>query len=271
MRSGSFQPGGVFRKVWLQRWLLHRFVVREIQNRYAGSVGGLLWAMVHPLVLLGIYSLLFQVVFKVKFPEFSEYPFIVYLALAMWPWLAFSEGLSRGTQAVVANAALVKKVAFPHELLVYAAVLASFAIQFGGYVVVLMVLWLMGVNLSLAAAPTVFLMWGLLLVMSAGLALAFSAVQVFLRDFEQFLGHALSVLFYLTPILYPMSMVPAWMQNWMQANPLVHLIEPMRQALLLGHAPAWGPSAGMVLGVAVVVAGGRWVFLRLSPHFEDVV
>ena len=108
------------------------------------------------------------------------------------------------------------------------------------------------------------------LVMTTGLALAFAAVQAFIRDFEQFLSQALSVLFYLTPILYPISMVPSPFREVMDFNPLVHVIEPMRQALLFGTTPSWLNLAGMIVFAALTFWTGRKLFNRLSPHFEDV-
>lgn len=256
--------------LWQHRWLLWRFFTREIQNRYAGSVAGYAWAFVHPLVLLGIYTMLFLAVFKVRIPEMAEHPFVVFMALAMWPWLAFSEGLSRGTQAIVANAALIKKVSFPHELLVYAAVLASFAVHISGFVLVLVVLAVSGVSLHWGMFPVVALCLILLLALTVALALIFSAVQAFMRDFEQLLAQGLAVLFYLTPILYPMSVVPEFMSSWMGVNPLVHLVEPLRQALLWGQAPAWWAMLAMLVALFVLQVMAHWVFHRLSPHFEDV-
>lgn len=220
--------------------------------------------------MLAIFSVLFQTIFKVRFPELERFPFVAFMAIAMWPWLAFAEGVSRGTQAVVNNAPLIKKVAFPHELVVYAAVSAAFVVQVAGYLLILTLLALLGYGVR-----PIGLVWGAVfllvqLVFTAGLALAFSAVQAFIRDFEQFLSQAISILFYLTPILYPISMVPSPFREAMGFNPLVHIIEPMRQALLFGTTP---PVAHMAVIGALSIAtfwAGRRLFLRLSPHFEDV-
>lgn len=262
--------GGFFREVWQHRWLLWSFITREVHNRYAGSIAGYAWALVHPLVLLGIYSMLFMAVFKVKFPEMAEHPFVVFVALAMWPWLAFSEGLNRGTQAIVANAALIKKVSFPHELLVYAAVLSSTFIHWCGFALVVLVLAVSGVDLHWSMLPVVLMYLILLLGLTVALALMFASIQAFMRDFEQFLTQGLAVWFYLTPILYPMSIVPDGMSAWMAANPLMHIVEPLRQALLTGTAPPWWSLLGMGMATIALLGGARWMFLRLSPHFEDV-
>lgn len=268
--AGSSLPLRVARAGWSHRWLAWSFVTRELSNRYAGSVAGLAWAFVHPLVQLALYSVLFVAVFKVRLPETTEHPFVVFMALGMWPWLAFSEGLSRGTLAVVNNAALVKKVAFPHFLLVYGAVTASFVVHLAGFAAVLLVLVAMGVKLHVELWPV--LLWALLVLylLAMGLALVFSAVQLFVRDFEQLLSQLLNLGFYLTPIIYPVSALPQWLQAGIAANPLTHVVEPLRAALLQGDWPDPWPMAGVSLLALLTLLLGHGFFARLSPHFEDV-
>ena len=122
------------------RWLFLQFTSREMSNRFAGSVLGGLWAFVHPLALLLVYGLVFSAVFSVRLPAAAGSSYLVFVAVALWPWLAFQEAVIRGTSAVTANAALVKKVPFEHALLVFSAVSACFAIHLFGYLVVLAVL-----------------------------------------------------------------------------------------------------------------------------------
>jgi lipopolysaccharide transport system permease protein len=114
-------------------------------------------------------------------------------------------------------------------------------------------------------------LWVLLAVSVAGLALALSALQVFVKDIEHILMPVLMILMYLTPILYPLSLVPEGMKPWVAANPFGYLVERLRDALLDGRlALQWGDA--IAVGVALALfAGGRWVFTRLSPHFEDFV
>jgi lipopolysaccharide transport system permease protein len=104
-----------------------------------------------------------------------------------------------------------------------------------------------------------------------GIALALSALQVFIRDIEHILLPVLMILMYLTPILYPLSLVPERMRPWVAANPFGYLVDRMRDALLDGRlALSWGDGAAVAVAAALF-AGGRWIFLRLSPHFEDFV
>lgn len=257
--------------LWRHRWLWLGFVRREITSRYLGSVGGMAWALLHPLALLAIYALVFQAVFKVRFAELDQFPFVVFVATVLWPWMAFQEGLMRGTQAVVQHAALVKKVPFPHELLVYAAVTATFVVQFMGYALVCVVLALMGNDLHGSALGWV-LGWLLLLyVFTLALALGLATVQVFLRDVEQVLSQVLMVLFYATPILYPLSLVPPWLQDVMRWNPLMQVLDSLRQAWLFGLGGSVLKIGFMALAVACLFWLARKLFRRMSPYFEDMV
>lgn len=257
--------------VWRHRWLWLGFVRREVTSRYLGSVGGMAWALLHPLALLAIYALVFQAVFKVRFAELDQFPFVVFVATVLWPWMAFQEGLMRGTQAVVQHAALVKKVPFPHELLVYAAVTATFVVQLAGYALVCALLALMGHALHWAALGWVVCWLLLLYVLTLALALGLATVQVFLRDVEQVLSQVLMVLFYATPILYPLSLVPAWLQDIMRWNPLMQVLDSVRQALLFGLGSSGLKMATMAVAVALVFWLARKLFRRMSPYFEDMV
>jgi ABC-type polysaccharide/polyol phosphate export permease len=258
--------------VWQHRSLLGALVKRDFLNRYTGSVAGSAWALLNPLALLVLYAVVFESIFRVKVPNLSlDQPYVLFIAVVLWPWMAFQEGLSRGTAAILNHVALVKKVAFEHELLVYSAVLTSFIVQGLGYALVLCVLVLLGFQLHLQGLFMALLLMPALMVLTCGLALLLSALQVFIRDVEQILSQALSVLFYATPILFPMSIVPDWLAQVMQLNPLGHVTEPLRNNWL-GQTPFVWLDAGLAWLLAMIcLVAGRWIFLRLSPYFEDMV
>ncbi|MDQ2962826.1 MAG: ABC transporter permease [Pseudomonadota bacterium] len=251
------------------RALFTNFFRRELFARYLGSVTGLAWAFVHPLALLAVYHFVFTTVFRAG--TMNGKSFLLFVAVALWPWLAAQEALQRGTVAIAGYAGLIRKVAFPHELIVYASVAATLVLQFVGYLVVLAVLALFGEPVHfeglLLAAP----LWLVLAVAITGVSLALAALQVFIRDVEHILLPVLMILMYLTPILYPLSLVPEGVRPWVAANPFGYLVDRLRDALLEGRlAIHWGDAVALVVAVALFV-GGRWIFLRLSPHFEDFV
>lgn len=258
--------------VWRNRALLWALTRRDVQNRYAGSVAGVFWALIHPLALLALYALVFEGIFRVKVPHLQlGQPYVLFVALALWPWMAFQEAVIKGTGAIGHNAALVKKVAFAHEILVYSAVLGSFAVHGLGFAVVLVVLGLAGLQIHWAGLGMLALWVPVLLLMALTLALVLSSLQVFVRDVEQLLSQFISVLFYATPIVFPMSIVPPWLASVMAVNPLVHVLEPMRSALLGPAAAAWSTLATALVLAVLTFAGARLFFLRLSPYFEDML
>ncbi len=119
------------------RALFVNFFRRELVTRYLGSTSALLWAFLQPLLLLAVYHFVFTSVFRAS--AFGGTSFLLFVAVALWPWLAAQDGLTRATVAIPAYGALIRKVAFPHEIVVYASIAATFALQLAGYLVVLVV------------------------------------------------------------------------------------------------------------------------------------
>jgi ABC-type polysaccharide/polyol phosphate export permease len=180
----------------------------------------------------------------------------------------FADGLARGSGAVQANAALVRKVAFPHRLLVYANVASTFAVHLLGYAVVLVVLRLMGEPIALSRLPIALALVGFLFLATVGIAACLAAMQVLVRDIGQLLGVVLTLIFYATPVLYPVALVPERVQPWLLLNPLTPVLERLRELLLGGAGFAVIDVVIAAVSIAIFAAGA-WVFERLSPFFED--
>lgn len=256
-------------RAWRMRALFRNFFVREISTRYLGSVTGLAWALIHPLALLGVYWFVFTSVFRAA--SLGTQTFLAFVAVALWPWLAAQEALSRGTVSLAIYAGLIRKAAFSHESIVYASVAATFTLQLAGYVIVLVVLKLAGEPIRLEGLVTALPLWLVLMIAVTGLTLALASLQVFVRDVEQVLMPILMIGMYLTPILYPLALVPERVRPWVAANPFGWLVGRMRDALLEGRL-AFQLADAVALGVALTMfAGGLWMFRRLAPHFEDFV
>ncbi len=249
------------------RALFANFFRRELFTRYLGSISGLAWALLNPIALLAVYHFVFTAIFPAR--GFGQASFLAFLAVALWPWFATQEALQRGTTSLGGYAGLIRKVAFPHELVVYASVSATFALHFAGYVAILAILYAMGEPLHPAGLVLAVPLWMVLLIGVTGIALALSALQVFIRDVEHILSPVLMMAMYLTPILYPIDAVPERVRPWLAANPFGWLVGRMREALLEGRLSLqWGDAVAVMVAVALFLAG-RAVFRRLSPHFED--
>jgi len=260
-------PDGVARSAARDRALLVNFFRRELTTRYLGSISGIAWALVHPLALLGVYHFVFTSVFRTT--GFAGQSFLAFVAVALWPWLAAQEALQRGTVSLAGYAGLIRKVAFPHELVVYASVAATLALQLVGYLVVLLVLRAFGEPIHLEGLAVALPLWLIMAVAVTGVALALSSLQVFVRDVEHVLMPVLMILMYLTPILYPLTLVPESLRPWVAANPFGWLVGRLRDALLDGRLSLVPADALALLVALLVFVAGRWMFRRLSPHFED--
>ncbi len=254
--------------LWSFRGLALNFFQREISGRYVGSVSGIFWILIQPLALLGIYSVVFTSIFRVELPDLGPGGFIAFVAMALWPWLAFQEGASRGALAVQANAGLVKKVAFPNELLVHGAVCATYAVHGIGFMAALAVIALAGTSLHFEALPVVTLILLAQLLFTLGLSLGLAALQVMLKDVEQLLAPLLMIWFYATPVLYSATMVPERLRELMFLNPMAYSVGRIRDLMLHGGGLVLSDSA-FLLCVGLVFLLGRWFFNRLAPHFED--
>lgn len=250
-------------------WLLASFARREVLNRYAGSVSGLAWTLLHPLAQLAIFAFVFSQIFRVALPpEYASATYTTFVAIALWPWIMFTEGLQRAMASIGGNAGLIRKVAFPHRLLVYAAVLASVAVHAAGFIAVLVVLKALGEPIRFAALPIAFLLLVPYMLLAAGLGAALAAFTVMLRDVEHAVPIVLSMLLYASPILYPASLVPPVLAWWLKVNPVAWFSERLREVLLGGAGLVAGDLA-MAAACVAIFALGLWIFNRISPHFED--
>ena len=251
------------------RALFANFLRRELTTRYLGTFTGGVWALIQPLALLAVYHFVFTTIFRTG--GFGGTSFLLFVAVALWPWLAAQEALQRGAVSLAAYAGLIRKVAFPHEIAVYAAVVATLVLQFVGYVAVLVVLALFGEPVRFAGLLLAVPLWLVMALAVTGLALFLASLQVFIRDVEHLLMPVLMILMYLTPILYPLTLVPDSLRPWVAANPFSWLVGRLRDSLLAGDlALQWGDAVAVAAAVATLAAG-RWVFRRLSPYFEDFV
>jgi lipopolysaccharide transport system permease protein len=196
--------------------------------------------------------------------------FAIFLFCGLLPWMAIQEGIIRATTAITENAGLVKKMSFPSGLLVWAVVLAALlheAIALGLFLVVLGVtgeLSLSGLWILLVAVP---LQVGL----TVGLGFLAAAVNVFFRDTAQINSMLLQGWFYLTPIVYPLSLVPERFARYLALNPLTALVTLYREALLGGEMPPLASLIPLIVATLLSLAIGIWVFHRLKPVFADEI
>ena len=249
-------------------FLLRELVVRDLKVRYADSLIGFFWSFVNSLWQLGLYSIVFSVILRTPLSGEGTQSFPAFLFAGLLPWMAVSEGLQRGTSAVVENAHLVKKLRFPSQILVLSVTLSALVHAAIAFAIFLALRLAVG-GVSWGALPLFLLGLALQVVVTYGLALLLSAAYVFMRDIVHGLGLVLSALFYLTPIVYPVAMVPERFQWAVAVNPLSTVVALYR-TFLLGSRPPSGVAVLVLAGLAVffLVAGGL-AFRRLAGGFSD--
>lgn len=250
--------------------LTFEFIRRELRERFSGSFAGMFWAIFQPALQLAIYAFVFVKVFHAKVPGADAPGYVSFLAVALWPWNAFSDATLQATRTLQDNAALIGKVAVPRALLVFARVCASFLIQMLGFLVIVVALsfWDDHVRLLTGLLPAL-LLYLPLFALALGFSFAFAALQVFVRDLIQLLGQSLPLLMYCAPVFFDRSIMPVGFQSWLSLNPFTFYAEGFR-AIVLDHGSI--TLAGLATAVAVALVAllaGFALFRRLDRHFED--
>lgn len=249
--------------------LLRAQVAHDLRLRYVGSVAGLYWSILNPLIQLAVYLLLVTVIFKTRHAD-ARLAYAAFLLAGLSPWLAFHEGLVNGAASIVRHGAVVKNVVFPKELLPLSAVLCtlvSYALSLAGAAVV-----------AVAAGHGPGLAWLLLpplallqVAFTCGFAYGLAVVNTFLRDVAQILPVVLQALLFATPVLYERGEAPELIRGVLWFNPLYLLVDMHRGVLLRHETPELGAVAYLLLWTAVVLPCGLGLFRRTKGYFEAVL
>jgi lipopolysaccharide transport system permease protein len=260
-------PGHVLRTIVRHRRVIAATTAIELRKRYAGSALGPLWLLLHPLLLLGMYLFVFLVVFKVRFPGYSDFGYVLYVFAGLVPYLGFSEAVGAGSLAIKTNVHLVKNVMLPIELVPVRTVATALATQ----MVALFLLALLaagGGELSprLAALPLVLVLQFLLIL---GVVFVVSALGVIVQDIAYFVNLALLLLIFLSPIGFTPAMLPDGWQGIVWINPLFYMMEAFRFALLGSYAADPRALAGFAVIAVAAFAAGSLLFVRVKNALID--
>jgi ABC-type polysaccharide/polyol phosphate export permease len=250
------------------------FIGRELREQYAGSLLGVVWSLLQPLLFILLYWWVFSAVLRTRFPQDSalaDTPFIVFLLSVLLPWFAFQDGLNRAAGAILNRRDVVRKVHFPVRVFPLAAAAAAYVVHGLSYFVFLAALALWRGGLPLTTLVAVLLLLALQFAVTAGLGLLLAAFTVYLRDIQQVLGLALAVMFYTAPILYPLALVPENFHRLIHLNPFTVFAEAYHGAVLLGVWPEPAVWFGLTLLAIGALSTGIYVFRRLEPGFADVL
>jgi lipopolysaccharide transport system permease protein len=262
------------RELWQYRELIRNLVERDLKVRYKSSLLGIAWSWLNPLLMMGVYTVLFTVLLRND--SIPHYP--VYLLCGLLPWNFFSDSMVLATGSIVANAHLLKKVYFPASVLPISTVLATLV----NFLIALPVFF--GLALLLGVRPTA---WVLLLpvtiliqlMFTVGMTLLLSTVNVFFRDTQIILGIVVLAWFFLTPIFYPIQAVPEHVtvlgvtlnaQLWLRRlNPMASIIASYQDLLYWGVPTGLDFLARTAVTALVVLVIGYLVFQHYGPRFGE--
>ncbi len=209
------------------KYLLYQLTQREIKARYKQSVIGYSWVLINPLAQLVVYTFVFSMVFR--FPT-NDIPYTIFLFAALLPWTLFQNSITTATQSLVVNASLLKKIVFPREVIPYSIVLSKIVDFLFSAVVFLIFVVFFDVRLAWTSLYFIPIL-GVQIVLTTGLSLLLAAANLFYRDIQYLANLILMLWMYMTPIVYPVSMVPERFVWVYKLNPMVGIIEGYRSAL----------------------------------------
>ena len=267
-------PGSIHSFIpYRSRSLLWQFARREVLGRYRGSVLGLTWSFLTPLLMLGVYSFVFVGVFRASWPGSASgggLEFALQIFAGLLVFNLFAEVTSKAPNLITEQPNLVKKVIFPVELLIWVTVLSGLfhlLISVASLLVVLLVAR-GGLPVTALALPLVLLPF---LPFLLGLGWFLSALGVFVRDVGQVMTMVVSLIMFMSPVFYSLNTLDARWQFWMRLNPLTLIIEQVRLVVLQGQWPAWEALALYALLSCVFAAAGAFFFQSTRSGFADVL
>lgn len=252
--------------------LVFQLARREVSARYKGSVLGIFWSFVNPLLMLCVYTLFFSVILKVRWGDAqqsrSEFAMLLFVGLMMHGFIA--ECINRAPGLVVGNVNYVKKVVFPIGILPVVSICSALFHWAISMVVLALALFVLGYGLP-PTFPLIFLVMLPLILYALGLSWILSVLGVFLRDINQVVGVFSQILLFLSPVFFPISNIPLEYRGIFMANPLTTLIDQGRSVVITGQFPDWGVwSVQLLVSLAFCFLGFAF-FRRAKGGFADVL
>lgn len=259
--------------LWRHRYLIRQLTWREVTGRYRSSALGFLWSLVTPLVMLSLYTFVFGLVLKARWPgtragNLAEFGLMLFAGLTAFS--LFSECVSRAPGLIASSPNYVKKVVFPLEVLPV-SVLGSALFHTAISALILIVAQQLVSGTPVWTAVFLPLVLLPLVCLALGVSWFLASLGVFLRDIGHTVTLVMQVLFFMTPIFYSQEAMPTRLQFLIRLNPLAPIVNNMRRVSVLGQPPRWeGLAFSMVVGLVVLCLGHAW-FAKSKRAFADVI
>jgi lipopolysaccharide transport system permease protein len=266
-------PSSLLRGLARNQGLIWHMIKREVAGRYRYSVLGVMWVFFNPLLLLMLYTFFFSVVFNARWgglrPE-SKFQFAILLYVGMIVHTLFSEAVTRAPMLIVSNVSYVKKIVFPLEILPVVALgtalfnaTASFLVLLSAFLLINGQIHWTALLLPVVLSP--------LIVLTLGVTWSLASLGVFLRDVEQPIGVAMTVLLFASPVFYPVDALPERIRPWLMLNPLTFIIEQARAVLIFGELPNWYGLVIYTLVASTIGWVGYFWFQKTRKGFANVL
>lgn len=253
----------LLRELYKYREMLKNMVIKELRQRYKGSVLGFLWTFLNPLLMLVIYSLVFSTIMRINIENYSMFLFV-----GLLPWTFFSTSVLISTGSIVHNGNLIKKIYFPREILPIAVTLTGLVNFLLSLIILVpaLLFFKMEITTAVFALPVIIV---LELIMVLGFTLLVSSLNVYFRDLEHILGVLMMAWFYVTPIIFPLQMVPTKFLWLVKLNPIAPLMLAYQDVLYYGVVPKWESLGYVFLFSFASLMIGMLTFGHLKRNFAE--
>lgn len=259
----------IFKALWAYRGFILGSVKREFQSKYRNSMLGAAWTVINPLAMIVVYTVIFSQIMRAKLPGVdTTFAYSVYLCAGTLTWSLFAEIVVRGQNVFLDNANLLKKLSFPRlclPVIVVANAGLNFAIIFGLFTAFLLV----SGNFPGLPFLAMFPLLALLVIFSIGLGITLGVLNVFFRDVGQFFGIFITFWFWLTPIVYPASILPEGVRGLMSINPMAPLVGAFQDVLVSSKWPQWESLWLIVVLSIFLCVIGMGLFRRRAGEMVD--
>lgn len=247
------------------------FLRKEITDRYLGSSSALLWVVAQPVATLFVYYLVFGFIFKARVGDLPEELFITYLAVGLWPWMAFSEAVLGSLTTIINRKDLLGKVKIDLRQVLLAGVTSHFILHGIGYMTIIILLMVFDRLVPQWSLLWLILPYIILYLFAVALAFLFSAAQVFYRDLKQIVTAFMPLWFFTTPIIYAWVLVPEAGQKVLAYNPLLPIINFIHTVTFNLSTPDFKSLLVVTTGIVIFTFITHAFFQKLAPRFDDFV
>jgi lipopolysaccharide transport system permease protein len=259
----------ILKSLWVYRGFILGSVKREFQSKYRNSLLGAAWTVINPLAMIVVYTVIFSKLMHSKLPGIdSTFAYSIYLCAGVLTWGLFAEIVSRAQNTFLENANLLKKLSFPRlclPVIVVANAVLNFSIVFALFSIFLVISGNFPGLVYLALLPVL----AILVAFSIGLGISLGVLNVFFRDIGQFFGIVIQFWFWLTPIVYPATILPESVRSIMSYNPMANLIGAFQAILVNQQWPAWQGLIPVTLLAIAMCALGMRLFRKHAGEMVD--